>query len=92
MPLSLLAELSGERIENAPVRIAWANDAALAMHGVASLDDLGSTVDVYRARFSLRYRNNQAPGRYPIERVVDGETFRDVVVEVRHAVYQLAKL
>ena len=66
-------------------RIAWANDAALAMHGVAALADLGATVDAYRARFSLRYRNNQAPGRYPIERVVDGETFRDVVVEVRHA-------
>jgi PAS domain S-box-containing protein len=66
-------------------RIAWANDAALAMHGVAALSDLGNTVDAYRARFSLRYRNNQAPGRYPIERVVDGETFRDVVVEVRHA-------
>ncbi|QEE41616.1 helix-turn-helix transcriptional regulator [Methylobacterium sp. WL2] len=66
-------------------RISWANDAALAMHGVAALSDLGATVDAYRARFSLRYRNNRAPGRYPIERVTDGETFRDVVVEVRHA-------
>ena len=66
-------------------RISWANDAALAMHGVAALSDLGTSVDAYRARFSLRYRNNQAPGRYPIERVVEGETFRDVVVEVRHA-------
>lgn len=66
-------------------RIAWANDAALAMHGVDALDDLGATVDAYRERFSLRYRNNRALTRYPIERVVAGETFRDVVVEVRHA-------
>ena len=36
----------------------WANDAALAMHGVAEIADLGATVDEYRARFQLRYRNN----------------------------------
>jgi PAS domain S-box-containing protein len=52
------------------------------MHGAASLDELGATVDAYRARFSLRYRNKRAPDQYPIERVVAGETFHDVVVEV----------
>ena len=62
--------------------IAYANEAALEMHGAASLDELGPTVDAYRARFSLRYRNNRAPEQYPIERVVAGETFHDVVVEV----------
>lgn len=36
----------------------WANDAALAMHGVDSLAALGTDVDEYRARFQLRYRNN----------------------------------
>ncbi len=65
--------------------IAYANAAALAMHGVESLDELGQTVDAYRARFSLRYRNHQAPQNYPIERVVAGETFHDVVVEVTRA-------
>ena len=39
-------------------RIIWGNEAALAMHGVESLEDLGATVDAYRRRFRLRYRNN----------------------------------
>ena len=64
--------------------IAWANEAALTMHGVSALDELGTTVDDYRARFKLRYRNNRKlkRGHTPIERVVAGETFRDVTVEV----------
>ncbi|KQM67672.1 LuxR family transcriptional regulator [Sphingomonas sp. Leaf17] len=64
--------------------ILWANDAALGMHGVTSVDDLGTTVDDYRARFRLTYRNNhQVSGDdYPIERVVSGEAFSQVVVEV----------
>ncbi|WP_298967384.1 PAS domain S-box protein [uncultured Methylobacterium sp.] len=62
--------------------IAYANAAALAMHGADSLDELGPTVDAYRERFCLRYRNHRAPDSYPIERVVAGETFHDVVVEV----------
>src|SRR4051794_21772158 len=52
------------------------------MHGAETLAELGETVDAYRARFSLRYRNNRAPEQYPIERVVAGETFHDVIVEV----------
>ncbi len=65
--------------------IAYANEAALAMHGAESLDDLGPTVDEYRERYCLRYRNNVTPNHYPIERVVAGEQFHDVVVEVRRA-------
>jgi PAS domain S-box-containing protein len=63
--------------------IAYANEAALAMHGAGSLDELGPTVDEYRERFCLRYRNHVTPNHYPIERVVAGEQFHDVVVEVR---------
>ena len=62
--------------------IVWANDAALAMHGAGSLAERGATVDEYRNRFSLRYRNNRLPEQYPIERVVRGETFHDVIVDV----------
>ena len=65
--------------------IAYANEAALAMHGAESLDELGSTVDAYRQRFALRYRNNLTPNHYPIERVVAGERFHDVIVEVKRA-------
>ncbi len=40
--------------------IAYANEAALAMHGAESLDEIGPTVDAYRERFALRYRNHRA--------------------------------
>ncbi len=62
----------------------WANPAALAMHGVQELEQLGRTVDEYRARFQLRYRNNHRldADDYPIERVVAGDSFSEVVVEV----------
>jgi PAS domain S-box-containing protein len=68
-------------------KILWANDAALAMHGVRRIKDLGATVSEYRRRFRLRYRNNRPVGRgkYPIERVVAGERFSDVTVQVTRA-------
>ena len=64
--------------------ILWANQAALGMHGVDAVEDLGATVDAYRQRFQLRYRNNHRLNAddYPIERVVSGEAFSQVVVEV----------
>jgi PAS domain S-box-containing protein len=62
----------------------WANDAALAMHGVKTTPELGATVDEYRSRFQLRYRNNHRleADDYPIDRVVAGDSFSQVVVEV----------
>jgi PAS domain S-box-containing protein len=68
-------------------KIIWANDAALTMHGVRTVAALGSTVGEYRKRFRLHYRNNRAVerGLYPIERVISGERFSDVTVEVRPA-------
>jgi PAS domain S-box-containing protein len=68
-------------------RIAWANEAALAMHGADTLAELGATVTEYRKRFMLRYRNAHPlkAGQYPIERVLAGEAFSDVVVEVARA-------
>lgn len=65
-------------------KILWANDAALVMHGVGRIKELGATVGEYRRRFRLRYRNNRPVerGRYPIERVIAGESFSDVTVEV----------
>ena len=64
--------------------IAWANEAALAMHGIGTAKDLGDTVSDYRTRFELRYRNRHRlpPGDYPMNRVVAGEAFSEVVVEV----------
>ncbi len=63
--------------------ITYANEAALAMHGAKTVDELGETVDAYRERFALRYRNNHTPNHYPMERVVSGERFHDVIVDVK---------
>ncbi|WP_445191847.1 PAS domain S-box protein [Sphingomonas sp. Tas61C01] len=65
----------------------WANEAALRMHGVEQLDQLGGNVTAYRERFQLRYRNNHPldPDSYPVERVIGGEAFSEVVVEVAPA-------
>ena len=64
--------------------IVWANETALRIHEVEQLAELGGDASGYRKRFSLRYRNNWSLRRkqYPIERVLAGEAFDDVVVEV----------
>jgi PAS domain S-box-containing protein len=64
--------------------ILWANEAALTMHGVGRISDLGADAAEYAKRFALRYRNNHpvAVENYPINRVARGETFGDVLVEV----------
>lgn len=63
-----------------------ANAAALRMHGVTRREDLGTTADDYCQRFCLRYRNrhrHRLPRRdYPIMRMLAGENFPDLVVEV----------
>jgi len=87
-------------IINPDQTIAWSNEAALAMHGVKSLKELGATVSEYRERFELRYRNRHKlpPGDYPMDRVVTGEAFSEVVVEVvrpgeeKHRVQQIRSL
>ena len=70
--------------------ITYANEAALAMHGVTTLDELGRTVDEYRNNFVLRHQSSDLleHGHYPIDRVVAGEAFDDVVVVVAHKAKQ----
>jgi PAS domain-containing protein len=74
----LVAELDGS--------IAWANDAALEMHGCAELAQLGAGKVGYRKQFALRYLNNHrlTARQYPLDRLVAGERFDDVRVEVTH--------
>ncbi|WP_030130437.1 helix-turn-helix transcriptional regulator [Pseudomonas sp. QTF5] len=64
--------------------ILWANDAALTMHGVSRIGELGANAKEYAKRFALRYRNNHpvATENYPISRVARGEMFSDVLVEL----------
>lgn len=68
-------------------KILWANDAGLRMHGVETVEALGSNVAAYAKRFQLRYRNNHILGLddYPLARVGSGEEFSEVVVEVTPA-------
>ncbi|MGW8466264.1 PAS domain S-box protein [Pseudomonas sp. CLCA07] len=67
--------------------ILWANEAALAMHGVEQLRELGANAREYAKRFALRYRNHHPvpKANYPINRVARGETFGDMLVEVTPA-------
>jgi PAS domain S-box-containing protein len=67
-------------------RVVWANGAALAMHGVETLQDLGCNIDEYLANFVLRYPDGRDLDhcQHPVNRVLAGEAFDDVVVEVRH--------
>ncbi|MDB5714477.1 MAG: helix-turn-helix transcriptional regulator [Sphingomonadales bacterium] len=60
------------------------NRAALDMHGVKEAHELGTTADQYVERFGLRYRNgHRLPRReYPLMRLLAGESFPDLIVEV----------
>src|SRR5689334_21393091 len=56
--------------------ISWANSAALQMHRISTIEELGGDAAGYRQAFTLRYRNNHLleEGQYPIERLLKGET------------------
>jgi PAS domain S-box-containing protein len=70
-----------------------ANAAALRMHGVQKTADLGSTAEEYAERFSLRSQDHRPLKRreYPIFRLLAGESFPDLVVEVAPAGEQEAR-
>lgn len=61
-----------------------ANDAALKMHGVDRIEDLGSTAEVYAERFTLRSGNGRLLKRreYPLFQLLAGEDFPDETVQV----------
>jgi PAS domain S-box-containing protein len=64
--------------------ISWANERALALHGVAHIADLGANIDEYRKRFHVTYRNKR-PVRtedFPVERAMKGEKPREVTVMI----------
>ena len=65
-------------------RIVWANPAALVMHGCSQLNELGDTSKDYHDRFLLIYRDGRALPRaeYPIERLIGGEGFSQLVVNL----------
>ncbi len=61
--------------------IDWANDAALAMHGVGSQAELGRTFKEYRARFIMQALR-PASGQAPLDRIARFEAFGHLTVTV----------
>ena len=64
-----------------------ANVAALNMHGIDAVDALGGTAEGYAQRFSLRSADHKKlrHREYPLFRLLAGEAFPDLVVEVAPA-------
>ncbi|MBE7211280.1 MAG: PAS domain S-box protein [Gluconacetobacter diazotrophicus] len=62
----------------------WADDTALALHGVRRLRDLGGTVSGYAKRYRLTYVGGAplAAAQYPLRRLLDGHTIDRATVEV----------
>ncbi len=80
--------------------ICWADDTALALHGAATLADLGGTVAGYASQFALTGRGGQ-PLRaddYPMHRLLEGEMIDRELVDVtrrsdgRHWVHEVRTL
>lgn len=67
--------------------ILGANDAALRMHGVTRVENLGGTAEGYAERFSLWSAEHRLLKRreYPLFRLLAGEDIPDFVVEVAPA-------
>lgn len=84
----LMAQLlDGVILLDATGVIVSANAAALAMHGVSSVAELGDTAEEYARRFTLWDADHRALPRraYPIFRMLAGESLPDLVVEVAPA-------
>jgi PAS domain S-box-containing protein len=66
-------------------RIVWANAAMLAMHKVKTQAELGATIEEYRKRFALRFRNGHVvkAASYPMAQALEGQLMDDTLVELR---------
>ena len=66
-------------------RMTSANQAALAMHGVGTIAELGGTAAGYHRHFHLTYRGGETvpADAYPLTRLCHGDAFQDLIVEVR---------
>jgi PAS domain S-box-containing protein len=83
----IIADLSeGVLLIDPDGTILWANRALLVMHGCDHLEQLGLSAQAYRKRFALCYLNHHVlkARQYPVARVLAGEEFADVRVEVTH--------
>ena len=67
--------------------IVWANQAALAAYDVETMAELGADEGAFFKKFDLHYRNHHELGAkdFPMARLLAGENFVDVTVEVTRA-------
>ena len=67
--------------------VRYANAAALSIHGVQRLDELGATVEAYKAEFELlSLEGRPLPvGQQPLERLLNRENFDSLTVRVQPA-------
>ena len=79
--------LDGVMLIDAAGTILSANAAALRMHGIASVGELGSTAEGYAERFLLRAEDGRPlkHREYPLFRLLAGDSFPDLVVQVASA-------
>ena len=68
-------------------RITYANNAALAMHGVQRLEDFGLSIEEFRERFIVQdgRHHRLGPAEDPMGRAARSESFADMVVRVAKA-------
>lgn len=73
--------------------ILGANEAALRMHGVRTSAELGRTAEDYADRFDLRSAEGRPLKRrdYPLFKLLAGESFPDLVIQVAPAGEQEAR-
>jgi len=64
--------------------IRYANSAALTMHGVQQLKELGATAEAYKENFELSTLEGHSisAGEQPLERLLKGESFDSLSVRV----------
>lgn len=62
--------------------LGWANRAALTMHDVERVDELGVSIDEYRRRFQVRLESPHEHPTPPVVQLLAGTPFDDVVFEI----------
>ena len=80
--------------------LAWADETALALHGVRTLSELGKTVAGFAERFQLADRSGQRiqPSDYPMQRLLKGEAINKALIDVtrradgKHWVHEIRTL
>ena len=80
----IAALTEGVIILDAAGKLVWADDTALALHGVRRLEELGSSASGYSRLFQLVYLSGQTlrPEEYPMQRLLQNDPIDKMLVQV----------